>query len=359
MLTFKHLISILIAMLFWSCKTDNKYHYAIKDFRKPLQPFLTKIVSKGIVMYGDSALRFMATDNELIQLSKSEHPVLRASAFREMLNRKTFNHFDILMNHLDDTATVATNAGEFGIYYRKVSDDILLKAKWKTESDKNKTIHEVITRHNYLQAAYLILSQINPEEKYYSFIKDMATRSRNYDVDIDERGFHEKEYALYGLAKFKKKDDIKIIKDQLSENSWRLTKLSFELMTTFPDSAYMEIFEEYYDYVFYHSICRKQNSDMAIDFINAVATYKNERSATILDSILNSKPFMPCPADTAYMQLELAHAIWNNNCHAYLKLRKQVEPRIREYEKNKIEPMSFDPVEHSIDSTEEKIVWVQ
>ncbi|HSZ86644.1 MAG TPA: hypothetical protein VK787_11475 [Puia sp.] len=98
-----------------SCKNEDGYTYAIKDFRRSLQPYFFKIVSNGVVMYYDSALRNMVTGKELIELSQSEHPILRASAFREILYRKSFNHFDILMNHLDDTADVATDAGEFGI----------------------------------------------------------------------------------------------------------------------------------------------------------------------------------------------------------------------------------------------------
>jgi hypothetical protein len=347
----------LVFLLFWSCKTDNRYSYAIKDFRKPLQPYLTKIVSKGIVMYYDSSLRHMATDNELMQLSQSEHPVLRASSFREMLHRKTFNHFDILMSHLDDTATVATDAGEFGIWYRTVSDDILLEAKWKTEEDKNKTINEVITKHNYLKSAYTVLSQVKPEEKYYSFIKDMATRRRNYDEEVGEQGFDEIEYALYGLAKFKKKEDIRIIREQLLENCWRITALSFKLMSEFPDTSYLQVFEKYYPRKFYRSICRDQSSDKAVDFINSIATYKNQRSSNILDSILNRKPFVNCPADTSYIKHQLAYAIWNNECTAYSKLRKQIEQRIREYEKNRIELPPVEPIELPIDSSEEKIVW--
>ena len=357
MLRPRQLLCLTLIILFLSCKNDNDYTYAIKDFRKSIQPYLTKIVSKGIVMYYDSSLRHMATDNELMQLSKSEHPVLRASAFREMLNRKSFNHFDILMNHLNDTATVATDAGEFGIWYRTVSDDILLEAKWKSKEDKNKTIDEVITRHNYLKSAYTILSQIEPQEKYYSFIKDMAIRKRNYDEEVGEQGFDEIEYALYGLAKFKKKDDIKIIKEQLLSNCRRISALSFKLMTEFPDTSYLQVYEKYYPRNYYLTICRDQSSDKAVDFINSVATYKTQRSSNILDSILNKKPFVNCPADTRYIRQELIYAIWNNECEAYSKLRKQIEKRVQQYEKNQIELPPVDPIDFPVDSSEEKISW--
>ena len=160
-------------------------------------------------MYYDSSLRNMATDKELNELILSEHPILRASAFREMLHRKSFNHFDILMNHLDDTAFVAIDEGEFGIWHRTVSDYILEEANWKTHEAKNKTIELVLTKHNYLRSAYIILLQIEPQEKYYSLIKDMATRPRRLSDDGYELDFDDIEYALYGLAKYKNQTILK------------------------------------------------------------------------------------------------------------------------------------------------------
>jgi len=247
------LLCLLIVLLFSSCGNKEQYTYAIKDFKRPLQPHLTNIVSKGIVMPENTALGNMATGKELLQLSMSEHPVLRSSAFREMLTREAFDDFKILMDHLDDTAMVLTDAGEFGTSYRTVSDDLLMEAEWKTGEDRNKTIDEVLTRHNYLRSAYTILQQIPAQEKYYPFIKDMATRRRNYNEDSGERGFEDVEYALYGLAKFKKKEDIKIIKERLLENNFRMDELSFHLMREFPDTAYLEVFEEYCRYRFYRS----------------------------------------------------------------------------------------------------------
>src|SRR5450432_1305056 len=141
----KLILFVLVALFICSCKTDNKYNYAIKDFRKALQPWLTKIVSRGIVMSYDSVLRNIATDQELIQLGQSEHPILRSSAFREMLQRSSFNHFDIIMNHLDDSAFILVDRGEFGVSERTVSDDILQESTWKTQQEKNKAIDAVLT----------------------------------------------------------------------------------------------------------------------------------------------------------------------------------------------------------------------
>lgn len=119
-----------------------------------------------------------------------------------MLDRKSFNQFDILMNNLDDTADVATDAGEFGIWHWRESDDILQEADWKTEEEKNKTIEQVLTKHNYLGSAYTILEQLEPQEKYCPFIKDMATRPRRLSDDGFELDFDDIEYALYTNAFF-------------------------------------------------------------------------------------------------------------------------------------------------------------
>src|SRR5688572_28461668 len=149
MLRSKQLIYLILVFTFFSCDKGGKYPHAIRDFREKLQLCLRKVVDEGIVMHSDSVFRHLATDAELVRLGKSEHPILRNAAFREMLERKSFNHFDIIMGHLDDTALVFTDAGEFSIWDRTVSDDILQEAGWKTEEAKNKTIAEVLIKHNY------------------------------------------------------------------------------------------------------------------------------------------------------------------------------------------------------------------
>lgn len=353
----RQLTFILITLLLWSCKTENKYSYAIKDFRKSLQPYLTEIVSKGIVMDDDSSLRNKATDKELVQLAQSEHPVLRASAYREILQRKSFNHFDILMSHLDDTAIVPTDAGEWGIWYTAVSDDIIEKAKWKDTAARDKTIDKVITKHNYLRSGYTALLKIQPQEKYYPYIKDMATRERKSIGDYKKPGVGDVEFALYGLAKFKKQDDIKIIKALLIANSWSMGAISYNLLNEFPDTSYLEVFETYYNINFYQNICQGRNVNNAVHFVETIATYKNNRSAKILEAILNRKPFINCSADTVWLKESLIYAIWDNPCDAYLKLRQQIAAQVREYEKNRITLPPPEPVEFTADTAVEKIRW--
>lgn len=354
----KYLLSATLIILL-SCKNGSKYNYAIKDFRESFQPHLNRIVSKAIVLNYDSALRHMATDEELKQLSRSEHPILRASAFCEMLDRNSFNHFDVIMDNLDDTATVVTDAGEFGVNYQAVSDYVLEQASWKTQEEKNKTIDKVLTQHNYLQSAYFILEKIEALEKYYPYIKDMATRIRKYDPEYKEAGFKEKQYALYGLAKFKKKQDIPIIKQQLLKYYGHMDAISFQLMKEFPDTSYLEIYEAYYPKVYNRSI-NFHGADEAIDFIESIAVYKNKRSAAILDAILNKGPEIIRTEDS-YIKERLIHAIWNNECEAYSKLRKQVAKSIQRSKENTLEllPPDFDEIHTPVDTSERRIYWLR
>lgn len=348
----------IIFLLLTSCKdnvSNNKF--AIKDFRQILQPYLIKAVSKGYVSY-DTSTSFIsknATDLELRQLANSEHPILRAIALRVMLERPTIDHFNVLMTNLTDTAIVSIDNGEFGLKYEMVSDYMLQCGKWNDTLSKNKTINEIILKHNYLNSAYYKIKDIEKKQEYYPIVMQMIEREKSY--------FHYFPYtenALYALASYKKETDTKKIKEILLSNIWQLSETSFKLMKDFRSEAYLEIFEEYYKKYYQRKICKDQDISNAVDFIESVATYKNRQSESILNRILNSKPFLKCKSDSSYLKLQLAIAIRNNNCDEYSKIRKQVEPIIKEYElKSRISSdlIVEDVIIDDKDTSKEKVSW--
>lgn len=365
MLPPKQLIILLLTLIFYSCGNTSKYSYAIKDFPRRLQPYLTRMVEKGIVMGSDSVLRHMATDAELERLGRSEHPILRAAAFREMLERKSFNHYDILMAHWDDTALVFTDAGEFGIWDRTVTDDILQEAVWKTQETKNKTIEQVLAKHNYLRSAYIILVQLKPHEKYYSFVKDMAIRPRRLGrYEGSELGFGDIEYALYGLAKFKKKEDVEVIKKKMMKHVWDLSDISFRLMKEFPDTAYLDVLQTYHRRPFYKFSGNRPHgfsgfvADRAApeDFIQALVVQQNDKSAKLLDTMLNRLPLQICMPDKENITNEVITAIWEHPCPAYARLRDKIKPKAEEILKWRIS-IPLDTPTIPIDTTERIIRW--
>jgi len=105
-----------------ACRSKSRPATAIGDFPGELQPYLIKIVTEGIFGHGSTEifLEQHCTDSELSQLARSEHPILRETALRAMLRRKSFDHFAVLMSHLDDTAVIPTYAGEWGIVNKTV-----------------------------------------------------------------------------------------------------------------------------------------------------------------------------------------------------------------------------------------------
>lgn len=365
MIRLKHfLIATLIVCLF-SCKNEQGNSYAIKDFRKSLQPFLFKIVSEGIVTYYDSSDIKSITDDELIRLGKSENPILRATALREMLDRSSFNPFDIVMKHLDDTAIVATDNGEFGIKFETVSDCLIGRTSWETAKARDKTIESVLTKHNYLSSAYNILTNIEAQEKYYPYIKDMATRPRRLDqYEGYELAFYEIEYALYGLAKFQKKEDIQIIKDKLMKQVWELSDVSFRLMKEFPDTAYLDVLQTYHRRQFYKfSGIRPHgftgyNADRAApeDFIEALVVQKNDRSAKLLDTMLTYLPKYTCMPDKENIINAVIEQIWEHPCPAYARLREKIKSKAEEILKGRLD-FTLDPIHIPVDTTKRKFYW--
>jgi len=316
-------------VLLQSCKPGLKYPYAIRDFREALQPALGEIVGKGIVGY-DSAYSFLkahATDGELQKLSYSEHPVLRATALGMLQYRKGIDNFELLMQHLDDTAFIAFYHVDWEITtveFSRIADKLVLNSSWKNMAEKNKTIDKVITEHNDFKCAYYILRRIGTQQKYYPFIKKM--------VENDEP-FQEREEALFALAKYKNKGDVPLIKKVLLNNSSRLSVESFELMQEYPDTAYLDVLEDYSKWGLFHNIKERRRWDEGQIFFDALAIYKNERSAVILGNLLNGRPFLPCnPEYNAEIKLQLMYAIKNNNCKAYAKLEAQIHPLLPKHE---------------------------
>jgi hypothetical protein len=345
-------VILLLVAVCTGCSYRTKYPYTIRDFSSSLQPYILNALSIGMPAYDSSLgyLRGHATTRELKKLSISEHPMLRMLALRILINRKGIDHFTIIMNHLDDTATVATDEGEWGIGMKRVSDFMLERARWETVEKRNKTIEKVLLEHNYLRAAYTIIPKLEANERYYNSILQMAKRAdRNYEMET--------EYALYGLAKFKKKEDVYLIKEIMRTNSYWLERYSFKLMEEFPDDAYLEILKYYMNHGMWKDIYDNNYSSRPGYFFNALASYKNEKAAQLLAIVMKYLPTLkPRKLETWHFKDELYYAIWNNKCNAYSKMIPVVKPAVEKLLKNTLE-LKVDPIKLPEDDEKEKFSW--
>jgi len=321
--------ALAFLVILFSCKPPAKGPAVIRDFRPGLQPLLVHVVTKGYADEVDvDSLARHAFRLELECLSRSEHPLLRAVACLALLQRKDVNHLAVINGHLDDTALISVDRGEWGLNWKMVSDELLYQARWKTEADRWITTDSVFFRHDNLEAAYFASSIVDVRPKYYPFIKEMAQRKG------EQIEFERKERTFYGLAKFQKKEDIPLIRDLLLANYHSLGYSSLRLMEEFPDSAYWDVFQSLYPRWFNRKLCGKDGySEAATKFFDALASYRSDSSARLLTTILHRKPFCRCQCDSNYYRDHLRQAIWNNPCPAYLALRKEIEPAVREQER--------------------------
>lgn len=357
---------VSVSVILHACTGHANYRAAIHDFRPALRPYLSALVSRGVVG-GDTSIHYIeksASDKELMQLSKCEHPVLRSVAFIVMLDRPSFDHFSLIMNNLDDTAVVPTYEGEFGIAYHTVSDNLLYDGKWKDTVERKKTFEAVMIRHSHLMAGYEMLSRMQLKEAYYPIIREMAFR---YEGSYEEfpfnmlhrLTFYTREFALYALAAFKKKEDIPLIKQMLLTYTPELGSRSFDLMRQYPDTSYIEVYQRYYR-SFYRKLLRDGTFYDTEPFMRSLASLKNQSSAVILNSMLLKKPFMTCNVDTVYLRRALYEAIWDNRCDAYATMLEKIEPQIRKWrrisELSGATPFSID-TNHFIDTAKEPVGW--
>lgn len=341
----------MIVILIISCKRNNsKYPYAIKDFSRELIPYLETTVTHGYVGYDTSKnyVEKYATDKELNKLSYSEHPVLRAMALRTLLDRKKGDHYNLIISHLSDTATISVDQGEWGINYTTVADDMIENAYWNTLEDREKIIDEVLSKHNDLKSAYKILARIGPKEKYYRFIREMAVRNKwNY----------ENENALYALSKFKKKEDVALIKKELREKFYYFRNYSLDIMREFQDTAFLNILDEWGKRRFVKNFCNEERySDQSEAFVKALAVYQNKRVADIFSRILKWDPKFYCRGDLNYLKDNIYDAIWDNQCEAYSGFMKQVKAYKKEQEEHTLK-FEIDPVYLKKDTSAQKITW--
>jgi hypothetical protein len=252
------------------------------------------------------------------------------------------------MAHLNDTATVSVDMGEFGVKHMYVSDELINQSTWKDTLMKNITIDSVIINYNYLVSAYSILNRITPKEKHYSHIKTMIHK---------ERPFWQIELGLLGLAKFKKESDYVVIKDIMLKNSWQLSSSSFELMKDYPNDIYLEVLKLYSEKNLFKNICIFDKTDDALNFIETVASYKQKNSFQILNTLLLKIPSNVClsESDKDDFKNKIFESVWDNQCEAYSELLKTIKPiMLKREKKTSYIDMPSEPIE--LDTTKSKEV---
>jgi hypothetical protein len=173
--------------------------------------------------------------------------------------------------------------GEFGLWNEWVADIMLGYTTYPSSQKREEMMDYVIKNHNNLRHAYTILTWVPLKPEYYTIIKKMAERPSTFEVVNGKGGlnypFSTIEYALYGLARFQKRDDISFIKTIILKNGPEF--IFWGLMEDFPDTSYLEIFRRYVERQIIDDVDFMDGGHVN-DFANCCGSYHSKESAEIL-----------------------------------------------------------------------------
>ena len=305
------------ALCWTGCKTNPK-------FRPSLQAKIDQLSKEKELGYNDSAavsyLKDSCTKEELLKLLDYKVPIIRILAYRSIVNRNEKDFFDILKNNLSDTAQVTWWYFDDAADDFTISDLMIRKVERKlSRTQKDTLIDLVLKNHNYLETAKWMMEEIEPQEKYYSIIKNKASLISDNCHDLG---------LSTAVAKFKKHSDVLFLKDkfsQLTDNPYCNDNI-FRAIEIFPDSSFLSVLQRYFDdYI----RTQKQSSydDLEL-YSRAVAQYQNEKALLILQALTEKSTY----PDEWYLPQNKRYvfkALHKYNCplykNLYAKLKTQMD----------------------------------
>lgn len=369
---------ILISSLIYAANSQIKYPYSFKDFNPALRPYLEKIVNAGGDCYyvsGSNYLIDSTSVDELKKMTLSEHPLLRAAAFHALCykgnnpksdsilstypetahtdslinveSRRNSNLIDsILLNHLDDTATITFCRGEFGRAYIYVSDYYLYTSRHKTKILETVLQDEIMSNHNYLATAYnydFISFVKMKNENSYPIIKKMATSHHAWSRDEEYR-------IISALSEYKKKEDVQFIFKKLEWLNWGPDESgAFAIIENNPDTSYFKLIERFYrghkhaiekkNYLqYYRDPYQLVYREKFFSFLGATAAYKNQKSLDILNEILQKKIYPKEFISDEELKWQLYTVLSRNKDAQYYGLLRALKSSALAYEKKYFMP---------------------
>jgi hypothetical protein len=313
---------ILIFILIISCKPGKKSQKLVQvKIRPSIQVLVDSIekynqlTSSGVGYAGVKTVQWeryeklskAASLPELRQLTHHKNTVVRCYSFNALAARKDSAIFNILLDHLHDTARVSTFIGCI-ISKRKVGDYFINSVTPYDSSDtdyklsaKQKVIVDSILLFDKsikLAAKYELIDHLKPKPGYYNRIKDIAVKEKM-------------PVAILALAKFKKLSDTGIVDKAF--NSASTEDYAIQSATEIPDKRFYpkltNIFErewkeKLYDYgkweVLYQALAKYPSEPQTLVLFNQTIQTKDKfRYQTLGADLLIAITKYPSPAFTS------------------------------------------------------------
>ncbi|TAD85470.1 MAG: hypothetical protein EAY75_11345 [Bacteroidetes bacterium] len=305
-----YLVAIIVISLF-SCKSATKYPYAIRDFHADIQPTLESLASKGI-LNNNTALEKELTEklskNDLKKLSKCDVPLLRAFALESLLELEGYltAKIDFAFEHLDDTACVAIDMGEFGIYRVLVSDYLLNRFNSKVMDSllSRKLVLELLQNRPYLRSTYSVIDGLVMRPEYYPLIRKLVVLDKKPALIYEDFEGGDAEKMLLKIAAFQQAADTTLIRIRLEEYlaDWGRDSFSYlgmgyllEILKKYPHPEYAVPRSMLVDLMIRYSIGMDEDDpydkysgyDISINsYFAAIAAQRNNHSKQQLEQLL-------------------------------------------------------------------------
>jgi hypothetical protein len=319
-------IYLLALLAIVGCGKIEKYPYGISDFRPELKIHIQNIIAEKQLSYHPdtlalSFLKYKCTKEELLKLLRFESPLVRVRAYRALIYRNDPDFFPTLLTHLDDTSKVTWWYYDDAVGSFMVSDLMIRKtieSKKLSPNERQILVDSVLLKHSYLEASAMMIRNTSPNERYYALIKQRAK------LKTDRCG--EQSIACYALSKFKKKEDIELLKNAFNNSDAICISWTFKAIENFPDSSFFPIIENYYQ----NKIVNKLNANNNIDddvlyFCRAVAAFKNEEGLKILEHIESNNTYINAPYWPPYNKTYVFKAINKFNSPIYSNLKEKIK----------------------------------
>lgn len=186
--------------------------------------------SKQIDNY--NLLKSTASDNELKQLTGHKNGVVRVYSFMALAQRQFSGLYEIILEHIRDNELINCYAHGFEFvhsesYKRKVAD-FFVSTQSLTPKQRTTLDSLLIFSDQHLSYTDYLLRNIEPDEKYYTRIKQLTQKS-DYN------------YAVIALSKFRKSDDLVLIERKIKETPY----YSLEAIELFPDHYFKSVLNYY------------------------------------------------------------------------------------------------------------------
>lgn len=255
------------------------------------------------------------TKQQLLTLVEHKKPMIRVFAYCAILERKDIDCFPILKKNLSDTTILtwwyfddAANSTYISDFYINMSLNHL------SQTQKKELKNLILTNHLFLQNAYWIFEEMKPEDQFYNSIKERSLINKDHC---------NQERVVVALSKFKKEEDIPIIKRVIQKSNCDF--LSFKIIEQWPHEKFFEILVKFFKKNIEN---KKVNGINDIeDFCFAVASYKNLKSLEILRKIVTKETYKT-PEYFNYNREYAYSAMRFYNCPIYKELIEDLNKKI-------------------------------